>query len=135
MDKFMVKRYSEAFKKQVVQEYQEGHSIESLRRRYDIGGKTTVQRWIRQYGSAGFRHEVIVMQRPEEREQAQQREQELEARIAELEQAVAQLALDKLMLETTLEVASEVVGEDLKKKFAPRSSSASARKKKQQGQS
>lgn len=52
------------------------------------------------------------MQRAEE----QERVKELESRIAELEAAVADLALDKLMLESILEVASKEAGEDLKKK-------------------
>jgi hypothetical protein len=57
------------------------------------------------------------MQRADE----QRREKELEARIKELETALAQLTLDKMMLETTLEVAGELYGEDFKKKYGPKS--------------
>lgn len=115
MDKIYLKRYSAAFKQSVVREYERGASITSLRKRYGIGGAATIQNWIRQYGVIGFRHEVIVMQRAEE----QQREKELEARIGQLEQALAQITVDKLLLESLLEVASERYGEDvetLKKK-------------------
>lgn len=117
MDKVYVRRYSEAFRKTVVKEYEAGESVEELRRRYGIGGTTTVQRWVKKYGMAGLRHEVVVMQRADE----QKREKQLEARIKELEAALSQLTLDKLMLETTLEVASERYGEDVKKKCAPKS--------------
>ncbi len=41
--------------------------------------------------------------------------------VKELEAALAQLTLDKMMLETTIEVASELYGEDIKKKYAPKS--------------
>lgn len=115
MDKVYVRRYSEAFRKTVVKEYEAGESVEELRRRYGIGGTTTVQRWVKKYGVAGLRHEVVVMQRADE----QKREKQLEARIKELEAALSQLTLDKLMLETTLEVASERYGEDVKKSAHP----------------
>jgi transposase len=127
MDKVYMRRYSEAFRKTVVGEYEAGESIEQLRRRYGIGGSTTVQKWIKKYGVAGLRHEVVVMQRADE----ERRDKQLEARIRELEAALSQLTLDKLMLETTLEVASERYGEDLKKRYAPKSLSERDKKPRQ----
>jgi transposase-like protein len=131
MDKVHIKRYSEAFKKTVVKEYETGETVEALRQRYGIGGGSTIQRWVKKYGVAGLRHEVIIMQRADE----QQREKLLEARVKELEAALAQLTLDKLMLETTLEVAGELYGEDFKKKYAPKSlnESISKGKKRENG--
>ena len=129
MDEMHIKRYSEAFRKTVVREYEAGESIEQLRRRYGIGGRTTVQKWIKKYGVAGLRHEVVVMQRADE----QRREKLLEARVKELEAALAQLTLDKMMLETTLEVASERYGEDIKKKCAPKSLSEPISRAKEAG--
>ena len=117
MDKVYIKRYSEAFRKTVVKEYETGETIEALRQRYGIGGGSTIQQWIKKYGIAGLRHEVVIMQRADEK----RREKELEVRVKELEAALAQLTLDKLMLETTLEVAGELYGEDFKKKYAPKS--------------
>ena len=55
------------------------------------------------------------------REAELQREKELEARIKELEAALSQLQLDKFMLETTLEVARELYGEDFEKKYGAKS--------------
>lgn len=124
MEKVYFRKYSESFRKMVVAEYEAGASVNSLRRRYGIGSRTSILKWIKRYATAGLRHEVVVIQRAEERQQVKKREQELEARIRELEAGIAQLALDKLMLETILEVASEEVGQDLKKKHAPRSSNA-----------
>lgn len=123
MDKVYFRRYSESFRKMVVAEYEAGASVTSLRRRYGIGSPATVMKWVKRYAKAGVRHEIVVIQKAEERRRMKAREQELEARIRELEAAVAQLTLDKLMLETILEVASAEAGEDLKKKAAQRSSS------------
>lgn len=128
MDKVYIRKYSESFRKMVVAEYEAGASLQGLRQRYGIGGATTIQKWIKRYATAGFRHEVVVIQRAEERQQVKKREEELEARVRDLEAAVAQLTLDKLMLETILEVASEAVGEDLKKKHARRSSNVPSAK-------
>ena len=131
MDKVYIKKYSESMRKMVVAEYEAGASINSLRERYGIGGATTIQKWIKRYGRAGFRYEVVTVQRAEEKMMAKQREEELEGRIRELEAAVAQLTLDKLMLETILEVSSEMVGEDLKKKHGPRLSNVRRAKSKE----
>ncbi len=50
MIKEPIKRYSEALKRQVVQEYEDGASIYSLQQKYGIGGHNTVKRWIKRYG-------------------------------------------------------------------------------------
>ena len=110
--KRMIKRYSEAFKKQVVSEYEGGHSIQELRRKYGIKGNGTVERWVKKYGNAGLRHELVIIQRAEER----QREKEMATRIKELETAVAQLALEKIVLESSLAEAEKMLGVEVKKK-------------------
>lgn len=117
MDKIYVKRYSAAFKQSVVREYEAGASLTELMKRYGIGSSDTLRKWIKKYSLEGLRHEVVVMQRADE----QRREKELEARVKELESAVAQLTLDKLMLESIVKVASEEYGLDLKKNFGRRS--------------
>lgn len=61
----------------------------------------------------------MVIQHPEEQNEVKK----LKEKIAQLEKAVAQLTLDKLMLESTLEVVEEELGELPKKSGAPRSSS------------
>ena len=62
-----------------------------------------MDRWITQYSQEGLRHKLMRIQKPEE----QERVRELEAQVAALEKALAQVTLDKMMLETTLEVAEE----------------------------
>ena len=112
MTEFIVRRYSLAFKKHVVAEYEAGASVKQLNQRYGINGGSTVFRWVKQYGREGLRGKLMVIQKPEEQEQVKQ----LEGRIAELEQLVAQLSLDKFMLESTLAVAEEQLGHEVKKK-------------------
>lgn len=118
-DRQVIRRYSLAFKKRVVAEYEAGHSASSLKRRYGIGSTHIVVKWVEKYGREGVRHRLMVVQSPEERE----RVKELEARVAELEKMVAQLSIDKFMLESSLAVAEEELGYEVKKKPATPSSS------------
>ena len=111
MKTIAMKRYSEAFKQQVVSEYEGGQSVRALQHKYGITGNGTIERWVRKYGHAGFRHELIVIQRSEERE----REKRLEKRVKDLESAVAQLTLEKIVLETSLSEAEKLLGVAIKK--------------------
>ena len=118
MTERIIKRYSMAFKKQVVQEYEAGTSMESLRRKYGISGKQTVRNWIDQYGRRRVRHQIMEIDDAD----VQAENQVLQERIANLEKLVAQLSLDKLMLESTLAVAEKELGYTVKKKGATKSS-------------
>jgi len=106
-----MKRYSEAFKLQVVSEYEAGLSANALRGKYGITGCGTIERWVRQYAHAGLRHELIVIQRADERD----REKKLEKRVQELESALAQVILEKIVLETSLSEAEKLLGMTVKK--------------------
>lgn len=114
MKKETVKRYSQAFRRQVVREYEAGASIYALRQKYGIGGHQTVKRWIEQYSPAGYRSEVALVQTVED----QQEFKAMKNRIAELEAALADSVLENRMLAATLEAAEDDLGLDLKKKYA-----------------
>ena len=116
MEKIAEIRYSEAFKKQVVKEYEAGASTYRLRQKYGIKGGSTISTWVKKYGREGSRYELMVMQKPEERERIKQ----LEKRIQELEKALAQVTLDKLMLESLVEVIEEEEGGEVKKNIGRR---------------
>jgi transposase-like protein len=111
MKTITMKRYSEAFKLQVVSEYEGGQSVRALRHKYGITGNGTIERWVKKYGHVGLRHELVVIQRPDER----QREKRLEKRVKKLESAVAQLTLEKIVLENSLEEAEKLLGMAVKK--------------------
>jgi len=118
MTKTIIKKYSTAFKQHVIREYEKGSSIRYLKNKYAIGGNNTIKQWIEKYSRQGLRHKLMVIQHPEEQDQVK----DLKEKIAQLEKAVAQLTLDKLMLEATLETVEEELGEDVKKSGAPPSS-------------
>ena len=111
MKTITMKRYSEAFKLQVVSENEGGQSVRALRHKYGITGNGTIESWVKKYGHAGLRHELVVIQRPDER----QREKSLEKRVKKLESAVAQLTLEKIVLENSLEEAEKLLGMAVKK--------------------
>ena len=117
MIKEPIKRYSQAFKQQVVREYEAGASIYSLQQKYGIGAHNTVKRWIEQNGRSGFRAEVVYIQTVEDQIEFKA----MKRRIAELESALAQSVLENRLLTTTIEVASQSLGLDLKKNFGKKS--------------
>lgn len=119
---YKIKRYSEGFKRQVVSEYEAGTSIVTLQKRYGISGNTTIQRWISQLGREGMRHELLHIQTAEEVERVKTLEQQVE----DLQQALGRVTLEKLKLESQL--AELQGGEELAKKNARASSSASTKK-------
>ena len=115
--KIIMKRYSQAFKQEVVREYEAGASINELRKKYGIGGGSTIQVWIERYGREGTRHKLIVIQSPQEQNQVKVYKE----RASQLEKVVAQLTLDKLMLTASLDEAEARLGESVKKNGGGRS--------------
>lgn len=117
MNKEPIKRYSQAFKQQVVREYEAGASIMSLRQKYGIGSHRTVEKWVKNYSYSGIRTEKVVIQTVED----QQEFQTMKARIAELEKALADATIENRMLKATVEVASKRLNLDIKKNFGKKS--------------
>ena len=118
------KKYSEAIKKQVVAEYEQGSSISELNRKYGITGGMTIKNWIKKYSKEGFRHKYIRVQTIEEIEQVKN----LEKRIKELEQALGKTTLEKLKLESIIEELEEAYDLDIIKKNEVPSSTDSSTK-------
>lgn len=118
------KKYSEAIKKQVVAEYEQGSSISELNRKYGITGGMTVKNWIKKYSKEGYRHKYIRVQRIDEINQVKT----LEKRVKELEQALGKTTLEKLKLESIIEELEETYGLDaVKKNEVPSSTDSSAK--------
>lgn len=114
------KRYSEAFRRMIVLEYESGISISSLQTKYGIGGMETIPRWIDRYGKPGVRAKLVRIQTTEEAN----RVGELEKRVEELEQALGKVTLEKLKLESIVE---ELDGEAWKKNERRSSNGSSAK--------
>ena len=111
MTKKKIKRYSEAFKRQVVAEYETGIIISDLQKKYGITGGMTIANWIKKYAKQGFRHELIRVQTAAE----VNRVKELEQQVQELEQTLGKVVLEKLKLESILEELEETHGVEVKK--------------------
>jgi transposase-like protein len=106
--------YSEAFKKMVVKEVESGGlTKDGAKRRYNIGGKTTVLRWCRKYGNLanlGIRVGIVMVSEEEER-------QALKRRVAELERALSNAHLKIEAQEVMMKLAKEKYGIEFEKKF------------------
>jgi transposase-like protein len=100
------KQYSEAFKRQVVAEYEDGASATALCRKYGIGNVSSVTDWVRQYGREGLRYELVHIQTAAEADQVRTLERERDL----LRHAVAELTVQKLLLEGELRVYQETYG-------------------------
>lgn len=112
-------RYSEAFKRQVVDDMEQGkyRSLHAACRAYGIGGTTTVANWVRRYGSEDMLPKNVRVETMNERDELK----EARKRIRELEAAVADAHVDHCLEKAYLHVACERMGVDpaeFKKKHA-----------------
>ena len=102
-------RYSKAFRRQVVREFELGGiTKQGLKRKYQIGGKSTVLQWCRKYGrlaypSTGTRGRPL--QDPQQR------------RIKELERKLKDSQEKILVYEKLIEITNRELGEDVLKKI------------------
>lgn len=113
-------RYSEFFKKEVIRELETSEkTFESMRRKYGIRGKSTLQKWACQYGR-GDLGKIIRVEKPKEINERQ----EMKRRIKVLETALADAHLDLIIERATTKEACRQAGiEDVdafKKKVAGR---------------
>lgn len=98
--------YSEAFKLQVVAEYEQGNiSAQQLQNKYKIPGNSTISKWVKQYGKSGSDTLTTASDITEKLEAI--------ALKKELEKARIKIAA----LEALVEASSEHTGINLKKKF------------------
>lgn len=118
-----IKRYSVAFRRQVVSEYEAGCSIPDLQRKYGIKGNETIPAWIKKYSREGFRHELVRVQMADEID----RIKELEQQVQELEQALSKVMLEKIGLESIVEELLGTRGDIIKKNEQPLSSDRSTK--------
>lgn len=120
-------RYSVCFKQSVVQSIEkEGLSINQARERYGIKGGATIQAWIKQFGKTHLLNKVINVSTLSERDELSRLRTELKV----LKLAYADLAIDHKCSEKVIELADEMLGLDLKKKYEQELSQNSIRKSK-----
>lgn len=100
-------RFSEAFKRAVVKEFEQGLlNKDQLQRKYGLGGNTTILKWCRKYGKFAYPHQHATgrpMKDPQK-----QRIKELEAKLKAAEQKLK--VYDKL-----IEVTNRELNQDIRK--------------------
>jgi transposase len=116
--------YSEAFKRKVVMEVENGLlSKDGAKYRYGIRGKSEVLEWCRQFGR--LRHPQTQTRTVTVKTINEDVKSQLERRVRELEKALEEAQTKVEVYEALLEVAKEKTGIDIKKNFGTRPSSAS----------
>lgn len=108
------RRFSEAFKKEKVEMIEENQlSVLQVSRLYSVS-TVAVYKWLRKYSAKFSKGERVVI----EKESEGAKTLFLLKKVAELERKVGQKQLQIDYLEKVLELGSEEVGVDLKKKYS-----------------
>ena len=112
-EKRKIRHFSEAFKIEKVKLIEEGQiTVLQLSRIYQVTD-AAIYKWIRKYSTRITKAERIVV----EKESEGAKTLELLGKLAELERKVGQKQLQIDYLEKVIELGSEEVGFDIKKKF------------------
>ncbi len=103
-----VRRYSEAFQRQVVSEIAAGKhsSIEAASRAYGITGARTVAGWVRKHG----REDLLPTRTRVETMKERDEKQEMRRRMKDLERALTDAHLDFSLERAYLDMACEQLG-------------------------
>ena len=113
-------RYSEAFKRKVVEGLEKGElrNQAEARELYGIRGGSTIHQWIRKYGKNHLIAKVVKVESMKERDRMKQ----LKRRIRELEKALADTKVEQVLDRAYFEVLCEEMGiedtAEYKKKLA-----------------
>lgn len=107
----VVRRYSTCFKRQVIDDLENGRfeSIQAARKHFDIGGTTTIQKWLRKYGKNHLQAKVVRVEKPNEAD----RIRELKRQIARLEQALGRTQAENVLNSEYLKIACRELGKDV----------------------
>ena len=121
--------FSPTLRKEVVRLIESGTlSIAAASREYQVS-KTTIYRWIHRYSTYNKKGAVLVV----DKDSHSKKLERLQQKIAELEQAVGHKQMQIDYYKKFIDLASEEVGEDLKKKYDSAASSGSSNTKKPSG--
>lgn len=120
------RRFSPTLRKQIVQFIESGKlSVAAASREYLVSS-TSIYRWIHRYSTYNQKGMVLVVDKDSQTEKINR----LQQRIAELERAVGHKQMQIDYYEKFIELASQEVGQDLKKKYGSAASAGSSNTKK-----
>lgn len=104
--------FSEALKKKVVSDYEQGKAtVGQISREFGVS-KVTVYRWLDQYSAYSKQGAKLIVELKSE----SYRSKELEKKVKELEAALGRKQLEVEFLNKLIEVVSKDIGIDIKKK-------------------
>ena len=108
----VIRRFSTDFKKEKVRLIEQGIiSVSSISKTYEVS-KPAVYLWIAKYGSLPKTERLVVENISEEAKTL-----DLMKKVAELERVIGQQQLQLIYKESVIECGSELLGEDIEKKF------------------
>jgi len=118
--------FSPTLRKDIVRLIESGKlSVTGATHEYQVSA-TSIYRWIHRYSTYNKKGAVLVVDKDSQTEKLKQMQQ----KIAELEQAVGHKQMQIDYYEKFIDLASEEVGQDLKKKYNSAASSGSSKTKK-----
>ena len=118
--------FSPTLRKEVVRLIESGKlSVAAASREYQVSA-TSIYRWIHRYSTYNKKGNVLVV----DKDSHSKKLERLQQKIAELEQAVGYKQMQIDYYKKFIDLASEEVGQDLKKKYGSAASSGSSRAKK-----
>lgn len=111
MKRRTIRQYSISFKRQVIGDLESGRfdCLESARRHYGIGGMNTIQKWLRKYGKNHLLPKVVIVQKPDEKNQIRA----LKQQVAELQRALGQTQVENVLNAEFLKIACGDLGCDV----------------------
>ena len=111
------KDYSLAFKLQIIEDVEKGLlSYKQAQKKYGIQGRTTVLKWLRKHGRLDWQSKLPM------KDQAPPKK-----RITDLEAKIKRLEQEKEILNRAIDIADDMLGTDIRKKYLLLSSEASKR--------
>ena len=113
--------YSLAFKLQVVDEVEKGNlTYKQSQKKYGIQGRSTVLIWLRKHGTLDWTSKTPMKKKAPPK-----------TYISQLEAKIRRLESEKEILNRAIDIADDMFGTDIRKKYLPLSQQAS---EKQQGE-
>jgi transposase len=109
--------YSLAFKLQVIDEIEKGYlTYKQSQKKYGIQGRSTVLVWLRKHGTLDWKSKQPVKEK-----------QPPKTYISQLEAKIKRLEAEKEILNKAIDMADDMFGTDIRKKYLPLSEKASSR--------
>ncbi|AKP24533.1 transposase [Leptospira interrogans serovar Manilae] len=107
-----IKRYSEAFKRKVIDEIENGkYNQNQAMKYYGIQGSVTIRGWLKKYGKNHLMGKIVRVETDNELNQLK----EAEKRIRELEKALSHVTIENVLYKSLVKVAERDLKIDLKK--------------------